>query len=205
MILDEAQHLRHEVLDELRLLTNSGLDSERRLCLLPVGQYELRRRMAMAHHEALAQSVVVRYHLAGFRREEVEPYLAHSVRLAGWELPLFEPAAGQALFQTSHGLPRQVSSLAHYALSGQPLPTQASSSVHENAASPVSYFGVRRLQLMRVIPAWNKDGEFGGNCGPVHGIKPCRPTQLRLEESRYGLPLRCQTARLRGFDTTQMP
>ena len=121
LILDEAQHLRHEVLDELRLLTNFGLDSERRLCLLLVGQSELRRRMAMAHHEALAQRVVVRYHLAGLRREELEPYLAHALRLAGCELPLFEPAAGQALFQASHGLPRQVSSLAHYALAAAAL------------------------------------------------------------------------------------
>ncbi len=121
LILDEAQHLRHEVLDELRLLTNFGLDSERRLCLLLVGQSELRRRMAMAHHEALAQRVVVRYHLRGLRREELEPYLAHALRRAGCELPLFEPAACQALFQASHGLPRQVSSLAHYSLAAAAL------------------------------------------------------------------------------------
>ena len=121
LILDEAQHLRHDVLDELRLLTNFGLDSERRLCLLLVGQSELRRRMAMAHHEAFAQRVVVRYHLAGLQREELEPYLAHALQRAGCELPLFEPPACQALFQASHGLPRMVSSLAHYALAAAAL------------------------------------------------------------------------------------
>ena len=116
LILDEAQNLRHESLDQLRLLTNFGLDSERRLCLLLVGQSELRRRVAMAHHEALAQRLVVRYHLSGLRREELEPYLTHALRRAGCELPLFEPPACQALFQASHGLPRMLSSLAHYAL-----------------------------------------------------------------------------------------
>ncbi len=121
LILDEAQHLRHDVLDELRLLTNFGLDSERRLCLLLVGQSELRRRMAMAHHEAFAQRVVVRYHLAGLQREELEPYLAHALQRAGCELPLFEPPACQALFQASHGLPRMVSSLAHYSLAAAAL------------------------------------------------------------------------------------
>ena len=103
-------------------------------------------RVAAAHHEAFAQRVVVRYHLASLRCEELEPYLAHALRLAGCEAPLFEPAAGQALFQTSHGLPPQVSSLAHYALSGQqPLPTQANSSVRENAASPLVASGPGRL------------------------------------------------------------
>ncbi len=121
LLIDEAHHLRHEVLDELRLLTNFGLDSERRLCLLLVGQSELRRRVAMAHHEALAQRVVVRYHLGGLQREELEPYLAHALRLAGGELPLFEPPACQALFQASHGLPRQVSALAHYSLAAAAL------------------------------------------------------------------------------------
>ena len=121
LILDEAQHLRHDVLDELRLLTNFGLDSERRLCLLLVGQSELRRRLAMAHHEALAQRVVVRYHLSGLQREELEPYLAHALGRAGCELPLFEPPACQALFQASHGLPRMVSSLAHYSLAAAAL------------------------------------------------------------------------------------
>ena len=121
LILDEAHHLRHEVLDELRLLVNFGLDSDRLLCLLLVGQSELRRRLAMAHHEALAQRVVVRYHLAGLQREELEPYLAHALKRAGCELPLFEPPACQALFQASHGLPRMVSSLAHYALAAAAL------------------------------------------------------------------------------------
>ena len=121
LILDEAHHLRHEVLDELRLLVNFGLDADRLLCLLLVGQSELRRRLAMAHHEALAQRVVVRYHLAGLQREELEPYLAHALKRAGCELPLFEPPACQALFQASHGLPRMVSSLAHYALAAAAL------------------------------------------------------------------------------------
>ena len=121
LIIDEAHHLRHDVLDELRLLTNFGMDHQRRLCLLLIGQSELRRRMAMAHHEAFAQRIVVRFHLAGLQREELEPYLQHVLRLAGCEVPLFEPEACQALFQASHGLPRQINSLAHYALTAAAL------------------------------------------------------------------------------------
>lgn len=121
LIIDEAHYLRHDVLDELRLLTNFGLDSRRLLCLLLVGQSELRRQLGLAHHEAFAQRIVMRYHLNGLRRAELEPYLRHALARAGCERDLFEPAAGQALFQASHGLPRQLSALAHYSLAAAAL------------------------------------------------------------------------------------
>ena len=87
LVIDEAQHLRNDVLEDLRLLTNFAMDSENRLCLLLVGLTELRRRLAMAVHESLAQRLVVRHHLAGLDREELDHYLAHRLRLAGCEHP----------------------------------------------------------------------------------------------------------------------
>jgi len=93
LIVDEAHHLRNEVLEDLRLLTNYQMDSENRLCLLRAGLTELRRRLAMAVHESLAQRIVVRYHLAGLTREELPAYLTHRLRLTGCELPLFESPA----------------------------------------------------------------------------------------------------------------
>ena len=116
LIVDEAHHLRNEVLEDLRLLTNYRMDSDNRLCLLMVGLTELRRRLAMAVHESLAQRIIVRYHLAGLDREELPQYLSHRLRLAGCELPLFEPPAIEALFQATQGMPRNVNRLAHYAL-----------------------------------------------------------------------------------------
>ena len=117
LIVDEAHHLRNEVLEDLRLLTNYEMDSQNRLCLLLVGLTELRRRLSMAVHESLAQRIVVRVHLAGLSREELPDYLTHRLRLAGCELPLFEPPAVEALFQATQGMPRKVNRLAHYALS----------------------------------------------------------------------------------------
>lgn len=121
LIVDEAHHLRNEVLEDLRLLTNYAMDSENRLCLLLVGLTELRRRLAMAVHESLAQRIVVRYHLGGLSREELSDYLAHRLRLAGCELPLFEPAAVETLFQATFGMPRKVNRFAHYALTSAAL------------------------------------------------------------------------------------
>lgn len=116
LIIDEAQHLRNEVLENLRLLTNYGMDSKNRLCMILIGQAELRRRLAMAVHEPLAQRLVVRYHLDGLSREELPNYLVHRLRWAGSELQLFEPQAMEAIFQTTNGLPRKVNLLAHLSL-----------------------------------------------------------------------------------------
>jgi type II secretory pathway predicted ATPase ExeA len=121
LIVDEAHHLRNDVLEDLRLLTNYEMDSQNRLCLLLVGLTELRRRLSMAVHESLAQRIVVRVHLAGLSREELPDYLIHRLRLAGCELPLFEPPAVEALFQATQGMPRKVNRLAHYALTSAAL------------------------------------------------------------------------------------
>ena len=121
LIIDEAHHLRNDVLEDLRLLTNFAMDAEQRLCLILVGLTELRRRLAMAMHESLAQRLVVRHHLAGLDRDEVDAYVRHRLRLAGCELPLFEPPAVEALFQSARGLPRQINRIAHYALSAAAL------------------------------------------------------------------------------------
>ena len=103
LVIDEAQHLRNDVLEDLRLLCNYEMDSENRLCLLLVGLTELRRRLAMACHESLAQRLVVRHHLRGLDRAELDAYLAHRLHLAGCELPLFDPPAVEAL---AHKHPR---------------------------------------------------------------------------------------------------
>ena len=121
LIVDEAQHLRNDVLEDLRLLTNFNMDAERRLCMLLVGLTELRRRLAMAVHESLSQRLVVRHHIGSLERNELDDYLTHRLRLAGCELPLFEPPAAEAPFQGSRGLPRQINRIAHYALSAAAL------------------------------------------------------------------------------------
>ena len=80
LVIDEAHHLRNDVLEDLRLLCNYEMDSENRLCVLFVGLTELRRRLAMAVHESLSQRLVVRHHLTGLDRDELDHYLTHRLR-----------------------------------------------------------------------------------------------------------------------------
>ena len=135
LIVDEAQHLRSDVLEDLRLLTNYNMDSENRLTLLFLGQAELRRRLSMAVHEALAQRIVVRHHVPPLEHDEVEPYLQHLLRLAGTDLPLFEPAALAAIAQATNGLARKINRLAHHALNAATLDrAKVVSAAHVEAA-----------------------------------------------------------------------
>lgn len=121
LIIDEAQYLRNDILENLRLLTNYEMDSQNRFCMIFVGQAELRRRLSMAVHEPLAQRLVVRYHIGGLTKDELPGYLEHRLRLAGTEVPLFELPALEALFQATNGLPRKVNLLAHLALNAAAL------------------------------------------------------------------------------------
>lgn len=116
LIIDEAQYLRNDVLENLRLLTNYEMDSQNRLCMIFVGQAELRRRLSLSVHEPLAQRLVVRYHLSGLAREELQPYLKHRLEMAGTQMDLFEQPALEAIFQATSGLPRKVNLLAHLSL-----------------------------------------------------------------------------------------
>lgn len=137
LIIDEAHYLRNDVIEELRLLTNYAMDSENRLCLLIIGQTELRRRLAMTIHEALNQRIVVRYHLPGLGRNEIPEYLDHLTKRAGCELPLFEPPAVEAIFQASKGLPRKIGLLAHHTLLAAALDkAQSATEEHVQKALP---------------------------------------------------------------------
>ena len=137
LVIDEAHNLRPDVLEDLRLLTNYKMDAENRLCLLLLGQTELRRRLSMAVHEALSQRIVVRYHIAPLTREELPDYLAHRLRRAGTELTLFEPPAQEALFQATGALPRKINLLAHHALLAAALSrAKTVSADHVQAALP---------------------------------------------------------------------
>ncbi len=116
LLIDEAQALRPDVLALLPVLTNFDWDSRGRLALLLVGHSGLRQKLRMAHLEALAQRITVRFHLAGFDRDTTKSYLEHRLRISGVDRPLFTDSATEALFNVSQGIMRRVDTLAHHAL-----------------------------------------------------------------------------------------
>ena len=117
LVVDEAQHLRSDVIEDLRLLTNFDMDTAPRLCLVLIGLTGLRQRLSMAVHESMQQRLIVQHHLRGLTREELDPYLGGIA--CAWpavNCPCSIPPPSRRC-TSARGLPRLINRIAHYALS----------------------------------------------------------------------------------------
>ena len=116
VVLDEAHLLGADQLEELRLLTNSEMDSHSPFACLLVGQPTLRRRIKLGTFAALDQRITLRYGMHGMTDNETASYIAHHLQLAGRSDTLFSDDAIALIHQVSRGLPRAVNNLAVQAL-----------------------------------------------------------------------------------------
>lgn len=115
--LDEAQAMPLESLETLRLLTNLETEKRKLLQVVLFGQPELDARLAHESVRQLRQRITFQYRLCELRREEVDYYLAHRLRVAGYRgNSLFIKGAVQALHRASGGIPRLLNVIAHKAL-----------------------------------------------------------------------------------------
>jgi general secretion pathway protein A len=119
LVIDEAQNLSAEVLEQLRLLTNLETNERKLLQIILIGQPELRDMLAGPGLEPLAQRVIARYHLGPLTAHETTAYLAHRLAVAGRSTALpFDAAALRCIHQRSGGVPRRINLLADRALLG---------------------------------------------------------------------------------------
>jgi len=118
LIIDEAQNLSAEVLEQLRLLTNLETRSRKLLQVVLVGQPELRTLLQRQELRQLAQRITARYHLGPLGRNDLSAYLAHRLEVAGVRRPLFSANGVRRLFRLSGGIPRLVNVIADRALLG---------------------------------------------------------------------------------------
>ncbi len=116
LVVDEAHLLAADQLEELRLLTNSEMDSASPFALVLVGQPTLRARLRLGAFAALDQRVALRYALPPMTQADTGDYIAHHVRLAGRTDTLFTDDAIARIHKASRGLPRAVNNLAVQAL-----------------------------------------------------------------------------------------
>ena len=116
LVLDEAHLLDADQLEEIRLLTNSDMDSHSPFACLLVGQPTLRRRIKLGTFAALDQRITLRYGMNGMTDTETASYIAHHLSLAGRSDTLFNEDATALIHQVSRGLPRAVNNLAVQAL-----------------------------------------------------------------------------------------
>ena len=112
LIIDEAQNLTLESMEELRMLSNYQLNNQALLQSFLVGQPEFRNILENPRMEQLRQRVIAACHISPMDADETREYVRHRLKLVGWTgKPHFEADAYQALFQVTGGIPRRINSV----------------------------------------------------------------------------------------------
>jgi general secretion pathway protein A len=118
LVVDEAQNLAPEVLEQVRLLTNLETNTQKLLQIILIGQPELRDLLDRNELRQLAQRVTGRYHLCPLTVEETVAYVRHRLRVAGATADIFTPAALREAHRLARGVPRLINVLCDRALLG---------------------------------------------------------------------------------------
>jgi len=148
LIVDEAQNLSPDVLEQIRLLTNLETETQKLLQIILIGQPELRTLLARQDLRQLAQRVTGRYHLDPLSREETAAYVRHRLRVAGATAEIFPRAALREVYRVSGGIPRVINIICDRALLGA-----YTQDLHEVQASLVRRAGAEVFGN-ESAPAW---------------------------------------------------
>ncbi|MEN6625175.1 MAG: AAA family ATPase [Candidatus Sumerlaeia bacterium] len=119
LIIDEAQHLSAEVLEEVRMITNLETEKEKLLQLILLGQPELRDKIRLPELRQLRQRIAVQFHLEPLTERETIDYIIHRLKIANPVRALkFRRAAMREAYAWSGGVPRLINTLCDQALLG---------------------------------------------------------------------------------------
>lgn len=155
LVIDEAQNLSREVLEQIRLLTNLETTKHKLLRIILVGQPELRQFLARADLRQLAQRITARYHLPPLSSVETAAYIDHRLRVAGGRENVFSRGALRAIYRLSKGIPRLINIICDRALLGA-----YSQNAHRVSAGIVRQAARETLQprsynlQRRLTPVW---------------------------------------------------
>ena len=118
LVVDEAQNLATEVLEQVRLLTNLETNTQKLLQIILIGQPELRELLDRNELRQLAQRITGRYHLDPLSADETEAYVRHRLRVAGATTDIFTARSLSEVYRLSGGVPRVINVIADRALLG---------------------------------------------------------------------------------------
>jgi len=118
LVVDEAQNLAPDVLEQVRLLTNLETETQKLLQIILIGQPELRRLLAREDLRQIAQRITARFHLDPLSRDETYAYVRHRLRVAGATTEIFTRAALREIYRISGGIPRVINILCDRAMLG---------------------------------------------------------------------------------------
>src|SRR5580704_7551080 len=170
LVVDEAQNLSPDVLEQVRLLTNLETNTQKLLQIILIGQPELRELLGRNELRQLAQRITGRYHLHPLSRDETAAYVRHRLRVAGATNDIFSPAALSEIFRLSQGVPRVINVFCDRALLGaysldrhrvtSPLVRHAASEVFGRRFTPhwlpwAATAGIAALLVGGLLVLWN--------------------------------------------------
>lgn len=159
LMIDEAQHLSFDVLEQIRLLTNLETHTEKLLQIMLIGQPELAQMLAKPELRQLSQRITARYELTPLNKDETRAYVGHRLQVAGLGAgtPLFTDKALAKLQQLSGGVPRLINVICDRALLGAygQQQTQVTPALLEQAAGEVlghTHHTVELSQFRYLLP-----------------------------------------------------
>lgn len=118
VMIDEAQNLEVDVLEQIRLLTNLETAKQKLLMVILVGQPELRVLLARKELRQLSQRITARYHLMPLTLTDSREYIRHRMEVAGCDVAVFSPQAIQLIHKAANGVPRLINVFCDRALLG---------------------------------------------------------------------------------------
>ena len=116
LIIDEAQRVTHDLLEEIRLLSNIDLNGKVLINIFLVGQSEFRTFLTQDENRSLRQRISVSFHIAPLTEDETPVYLKHRLQVAGTTREIFPPEASRAVYRHTRGYPRLINILCDHAL-----------------------------------------------------------------------------------------
>ena len=165
LIVDEAQTLSPELLEQVRLLTNLETSKQKLLQIILIGQPELRELLDRPEMRQIAQRITGRYHLEPLRKDETRAYVSHRLRVAGTQNDIFTKSAINALYRYGRGIPRLINVIADRALLAAYTKDQRSVDAKLVSAAASEVFGVRRK-----APWWPFATGVAGAAAIVFGV-----------------------------------
>ena len=194
VVIDEAQNLSPDSLEQVRLLTNFETPKEKLLQMVLLGQPELRQLLQRSDLRQLAQRVTARYHLKPLSREETRAYVRHRMMVAGAQRSPFTRSALRVLYQRSDGVPRLINIIADRALAAayaresgrvngrlvqaaanevQPSEERMRSNPWPGIAATAAALALVGITLVNWGPAWlERNGSGNGMPAPVSDAGP---------------------------------
>ncbi len=118
LVIDEAQNLSSEVLEQIRLLTNLEVSTQKLLQIILIGQPELQAILARPELRQLNQRITARFHLTPLSAEETASYIRHRLQIVGFKGELFTKGAMNMVHRLSGGVPRLINNVCERAMMG---------------------------------------------------------------------------------------